>query len=206
MPPPGATVKANVSPVGDQKTRQRAGIQQRYVAADHDDLAVEVEQGRHADLDRAPGAGDLVLIDDDRLGKELGDGLGHGIPLMVDDDHDPRGVQFAGGGEHVPDHRHPGDRMQHLGPRRPHAGALPGGEHDDGEARVGHAAIVSGRVRQPCARSASMDMFSTRVRCASSSYATPATPETRRTMSSIEVSDRTTPAFCPRSTSGPPAP
>ena len=42
------------------------------------------------------------------------------------------GAQRLGGGQDVAEHAAPAEGVQHLGGRRAHAGALPGGEDDDG--------------------------------------------------------------------------
>src|SRR5690606_36576684 len=45
--------------------------------------------------------------------------------------------------KHVTEHRCARDRVQHLRRRRPHAGALTRGQHNNGELLVGHVNILS---------------------------------------------------------------
>ena len=128
--------------MGGQQRAEGVGIQQWYVAGDDHDLAREAV-GQRSDglLDRTTRTGDLVLVDDDRVGHELHDGSGDGIPLVTHDHDDVRRIQLPRGGKNVPDDGHPGEQMEHLGSRRLHARALPGRENDDGEVVVGHVSI-----------------------------------------------------------------
>ena len=103
----------------------------------------------HGQLDGATGAGHLVLVDDHRIRRVLADGGGHVIPLVTHDDLDVRRLEVVRGGEHVGDHRQAGDRVQHLGAAGPHTRALPGGENDDGEARIGHGVHCRGCEHRP---------------------------------------------------------
>ena len=120
-----------------EEGRERVGVQQRHVAVEHEHLAVEVgRQGGERLLDRTTRAGDLVLIDDDR-GRQLGlDRGGDEVALVAHDGDDVRRVERTRRGEHVRDDRRAGERVQELGQRGLHAGALACGEHDDGEVLV----------------------------------------------------------------------
>src|SRR5262245_59405608 len=51
----------------------------------------------------------------------------------------------------VLDERPPGELVEHLGPRRPHAGPEPGGEHDDGERAVRRHGGASYHMARPFA-------------------------------------------------------
>ena len=66
-----------------------------------------------------------------------GFGLDRGSPRP---DHHGRRCPagLAHRGEHMGKQRPPRDRMQHLGPRRTHARALAGGEHDRKTGPVSH--------------------------------------------------------------------
>src|SRR5690606_24698091 len=87
---------------------------------------------------------------DDRLGQQFGDGGRDLLALVPHDGDDVRRREFPRGREHVPEERHPRELVQHLRTRGLHAGALTGGEDDDGETRIGHPPILAGA---PCARS-----------------------------------------------------
>ena len=113
------------------------GVQQRHVAVQHEHLAVEIGRKRGDRLlDRATGARDLVLVDDDRARKLGLDRGRHEVALVAHDGDDVRGVERARRGEHVRDDRRSRERVQQLGGRGLHAGTLSGGEHDDGEVVV----------------------------------------------------------------------
>ena len=63
----------------------------------------------------------------------------HRLPAGADDDQRAVRPERGAGGQHVADQRAAADRVQHLGGRRPHPGALARGEHDDrGRAGVRH--------------------------------------------------------------------
>ncbi len=51
--------------VATHQARERVGLEERHVSAEHEHIAVESLQFGERELDRAPGAGHLVLIDDD---------------------------------------------------------------------------------------------------------------------------------------------
>ena len=120
-----------------RKAARVSAFEQRHVAVQHEHLAVEVgRESRDRLLDGAAGAGDLVLVDDDgarQLGLDRG---GHEVALVANDGDDVRGVERARRGEHVRHDRRARERVQQLGRRGLHAGALAGGEHDDGEVVV----------------------------------------------------------------------
>ena len=65
------------------------------------------------------------------------------VALMAHDHLDVRRFEVVRRGQHVRDHRQPGDRVEHLRAAGSHAGALSRGEDDDGEAGVDHASIVA---------------------------------------------------------------
>jgi hypothetical protein len=56
---------------------------------------------------------------------------------VADDDGGGEGGERGGRGQHMLDHRHAADAVQHLGKRRFQARALTGSEDDD--VNVGHA-------------------------------------------------------------------
>ena len=118
-------------------------IEQRNVAADNHDVARETGRQRsQCLLDRTPGAGRLILVDDDRLGKQVEHDARDDVALVAHDHRDVSGADFARRGEHVPDDRNPRERVKDLGPRGLHPRPLSGGEHDDGEILVGHCLIL----------------------------------------------------------------
>ncbi len=126
-----------------QQGCQGRHVQQRHVAADDDDLTLEVvRQCGEAELDGATGAGDVVLVDEDRLGQQLVDGARDRVALVPHHRHHELGRELAGAGQHVADERHPGERMQHLGAARLHARASPGGQDDHGKTGIGHGVIL----------------------------------------------------------------
>ena len=112
-------------------------VEERHVTAQHEDVAVERVELGERDLDRAARAGHVVLIDDVGFGRIGEHGVRDQVALVPDDDEDARGSKTLRGGEHVPDQRAAADAMQHLRQRRFHARALPCGEDDHGERRVG---------------------------------------------------------------------
>ena len=56
-----------------------------------------------ATSDSAPGAGDLVLIDDHGVGELLDDRTGDLVALVADDDLDVLGAEMGCRGQHVTD-------------------------------------------------------------------------------------------------------
>jgi hypothetical protein len=110
-----------------------------HVAADDHDVAVEVGgEGLERDLDRASGAGNVVLVDDRHVGVEAEDGAGDRLALVAHDGEDVGRLQRCRGGEHVADQRDPADLVQDLRTLRLHARSLTGGENDYGEIGVSH--------------------------------------------------------------------
>ena len=74
----------------------------------------------------------------------------HGIHVGADHHRQCVRAQLLPGGEHVPQHRSPGDLVQHLGQRRLHARALSGSEDDNEQRGAAHQAlgvVDDGRVR-----------------------------------------------------------
>ncbi len=159
-------------------------IEQRYVARDDEHVSLEIGgQGIQRRFDGPAGARHVVLIGDERLGVEVEDGGGDGVALVPHDGDDVGGLERAGGGEHVADEGHAGERVQHLRQARLHAGALAGGEHDDGETGIGHPPILSHRAARrdrsartaaSSAASSASDMPGWRTRVKTASLASPA--------------------------------
>ena len=123
--------------VGGDQRRERVRLQQRNIAAEDHDVAVEVGEGVEGDLDGAPRARHVVLVDHDRVRGLFGDLGGDEVPLVAHHRHHARGLQGLRGGEHVAHERAAADAVQNLGCRRPHPRALAGGEDDDGQGCVG---------------------------------------------------------------------
>ena len=110
-----------------------AGAQQRRVPVDEQDGPVEVRDGGQRDRGRVPGAELLRLRRPAaRRARSRARWCLHRLPARTDDDDGRRGPQRVGRGEHVAEHRAAAEGVQHLRRRRPHPGALPGGEDDDG--------------------------------------------------------------------------
>ncbi len=138
----GRPVAAAGVRVDEQAERRR--IEQRDVAGEHHDGTVEVGGERlDGDLDRATGTGDVVLVDDDGVGRALGDLRRDEVTLVPDDHRDVFRPEGRRRPQDVGDERQPGEPVQHLGGGRLHARALPGGEDDDGDALVGHGSILA---------------------------------------------------------------
>jgi hypothetical protein len=112
--------------------------EQRDVAVRDDDRALGRRdtgaRGERVEAaeDRAAGARHLVLVGDDRVRVALLQVGDHLVPRVADDDDDLAGLDLPRRGQRVAQQAAPGDGMEHL--RRPglHAGALAGGEDDDG--------------------------------------------------------------------------
>ena len=80
--------------VGVDEEPERCGVEQRDVAGQHHDGPVEVGGqcfDRH--LDRAAGTGDVVLVDDDRVGRALDDLGRDEVTLVPHDDGDVLGAR-----------------------------------------------------------------------------------------------------------------
>ncbi|OIQ86786.1 hypothetical protein GALL_313750 [mine drainage metagenome] len=129
---------------GVEQRLQRRRAHQRHVAVQHQHHRVVVERvGRLQH--RVAGAELRLLLAERRAGggKRGADLLG----AVADDDDAALRVELRGGIQHVREQRAPGQRLQHLGPRRLHAGALAGREHDDVQRRLGLKRVGIGH---PC--------------------------------------------------------
>ena len=87
------------------------------------------------------------MVDDHARAVTLQDDSRDAVALVPHHGDEVLGIKRARGRQHVADERHPRQRVQHLRRLRLHAGARAGGEHDDGELRVGHAFILSHSAR-----------------------------------------------------------
>ena len=118
----------------------RCGGQERPVAEADQHLAAKVRQRRFC-LKRGMAGAQLIELQDyfgTRSGQRRLDLL---VPV-AGDDHLPRHAQLAKARQQMQQHRPSADRVQHLGAPRLHAGALTGGEHDDGEEQADEATSV----------------------------------------------------------------
>ena len=134
-----------------------SALQQRVVAGQHEDVVFGVEvverarRERHAH--RVAGAALHALLDE--LDRNLGDELllqrlGDALGAVADDDHDALERQLRERVDDVQHHRAAAQLVQHLGCARPHARALPGGQHDGGERSVtAHLIYLSARSGRP---------------------------------------------------------
>ena len=133
-----------VIPVLGDESGQCVGVEQRHVARDDEHVACEVcRKGIQRHFGGPPRARNLVLIDDRAVAVALEHGRRDAVALVPHDGHEVGRIESARGGEHVADERDARQAVQHLGGLRLHAGALPGSEHYDGEARVSHGFILS---------------------------------------------------------------
>ena len=106
---------------------ERIGGQQRRVAEQHQQIAVETRRAPASAASTAwpvPSWRSCTTVSAPHSLGERGDRLGTG---RGDDDH-ALGAERAGDGEHMTEHRPAGDRVQHLGQRGFHPRALPGGK------------------------------------------------------------------------------
>ncbi len=87
--------------MGREEFGERAGLQQRHVGAEHQDIAVEAVERVQGGLDRATGAGHVVLIDDHDARCQFRHGLGDELALVAHDHDDARGIEGCRGVEHV---------------------------------------------------------------------------------------------------------
>jgi len=106
--------------------------QQGGIAVDQEHGTLEVGDGGQRDGGRMAGAALLLLDDGQRPGRDLGEVLLDRRATGADDDDGGAGIERPGRREDVTEHRPAADGVQHLGGRRAHAGALAGGEDDDG--------------------------------------------------------------------------
>ncbi len=126
---------------GDERT-ERGRVEQGHVAREHDDLAGEaVGQGRDAHLDRAAGAGDLVLVDHEGLRRQRAHDLDDLVAIVAHDRDDVARAELLRGREHVADERQAGERVQDLRQAGAHAGALAGGEDHDRDGGAARLAV-----------------------------------------------------------------
>ena len=144
--PEDAAVRAGLGEVGgDDGDRARRAIVvldelPEGVASEEGNVPVRDENGAgevgregvEGALRRATRALDLVLVRDERAGVDLGDVGGDPLPFVPDDDGEVLGGDLAGGGHGVPEEAPAADVVEDLGGRRPHPGALAGGEDDHG--------------------------------------------------------------------------
>ena len=146
----------DVGVVGDQQLADRANVEQRHVAGQHDDrpgeLAGAVER-LEGHLHRAARARHVVLVDDQHLGVEGEHMVGHGGPFVAHDHREPLRAQRPRRGEHMTHEAAPADLVQHLRGGRPHPGAFASSEDDDcsrtGDGhRVALLAVVPAQVRR----------------------------------------------------------
>jgi hypothetical protein len=113
--------------VGGQQRRDDLGVDQRVIAREDDDglgVAHDVVRGAHG----AAGAVGLGL--DDRLGA-VGQARRE-VAIGGDDHRDPPGAGIARRENRPGDHRPAAHRVQHLGQRRVHPGALARSHDQDG--------------------------------------------------------------------------
>ncbi len=118
---------------------ERAGAQQRCVAGDHDDGAVNVGQRVEREANGMTRA--VLLRLHHRLGdrRDVGQVRGDRVPAMPDDNDQVVRIELLAGRHHVTDQTAAADRVQDLRHSRLHPGALAGGQHDHrGRSRLRH--------------------------------------------------------------------
>ena len=122
---------ASLCPVLGHQVAERGRADQRGVAGQHDDVAVvEVVVGEGGERHRqgvARAPGDLLLDEvDEQVGRAvLLQGLGDRLGPVAHHHDRPVDEELGQGVEDVEEHRPPAQRMERLGQRRPHPGALP---------------------------------------------------------------------------------
>ena len=115
---------------GGHEARERVELHQRHVAVQHQHEVV-VGNLRHRLHHRVARAVLLGLQDPADVGAL--EGLEHLLAAVAVHHAGGRGLEAAGGVEHVPEQRPARERLQHLGQVRFHALALAGGQDHDGE-------------------------------------------------------------------------
>ena len=124
--------------------------EERDVPVGDDHGAAEVGgQGVESTLDGSAGALDVVLVDDDELLVEGRAHLDHAAALVAHDERDVLGLGGPGGADGVTDQGHAAMRWRTL-EVADHAGALTGGEDDDG----GGPGVFATRKGSRCSASA----------------------------------------------------
>ena len=145
--------RGGLGAVGGDQLGQRVGVQQRNVARGHHDGAGEVGGQRgQPTADGVPGAQLLLLHRDvdraaQRLG-QLGDGRGDALAVMAEHHDEVLRGDLGHRVQGVRQHAAARQRVQHLRDVRAHAGAGPGGQHQDrGLAMRGHLPVL---IEAPC--------------------------------------------------------
>ena len=109
---------------------QRLRADQRRIAVDHQNIVRALfDRGARAQY-RMGGAAPLGLNEGLRLGQHPLRFVGDCIRVGADHDRRHFGTGAADRRQHMRQHRTPGHLMQHLRPRRAHAGAFASGEND----------------------------------------------------------------------------
>ena len=106
---------------------QRLAAQQREVAVEHQDAAVEPAQRRRRGQNGVPGAARLELHGELHARPA---GRPHVVGFGGDHHHHRRNVDGAQHAEQPRDDRAPAELVHQLRPRRPEARAAPGRQHD----------------------------------------------------------------------------
>ncbi len=109
--------------------QKRLRPDQRGVAEDHQYVVGHLCQRRLGSEDRMRRSTALRLLEDLSARQRLPRLGGHRLGAGTDDDGSAGAAGLCHGIEHVAQQRAMADRMQHLRPRRAHAGPLAGGEH-----------------------------------------------------------------------------
>ena len=109
---------------------QRVGADQRRIAEDHQDIVSALGDGRARDQYRVGRPAPLGLGENLRLRHCAAGLFGDGIRVRPDHDRDRFRPGAAHRAQHMPQHRSPRDRVQHLRHSRTHACAFAGGKHD----------------------------------------------------------------------------
>ena len=117
---------------GSQQGVERLRRDQRHIAIKHQHIPAESVERLFRHQNRVAAAEALLLDGDFGLRRAVRQGLADALHVRPEDQHQALRCEAARGGEHMMQHRPPGNRVQHFRPARLHARALPGCQNDDG--------------------------------------------------------------------------
>lgn len=117
----------------------RARVEKGDIAREDHDDAVEVRRQRlEADLERAARSGNIILIGELRVRRQVLDGRDNTVPVVADHGDGVSRAKLGGRVQHVPDERDPSESVEHLRGTRTHPRPLASRQDDDCEFSIGH--------------------------------------------------------------------